>query len=208
MAAFWHISLPYQIVIEDKESSIAYMEANYPHFQFERINEYETQSPALPNGKRLTFQRKDRIYQLPDALLQKEYKALYHDFIAAFQEQYVKANSLYSSAFRTSLITDFLAEFDGLEFTQFDKTYEAALKDLENNYFVEVDTVANMYVYEGYPIPSDYRSHINTVSLLRSYEKMNVIAKETVTFFNFCDWAKTNLSSKYKIAPYLFVVGY
>jgi len=211
MAAYWHILLPYRISFQDEpEMQQAFDKKFGEGFIFEKIHEYEVEAPPLSDGYVMKFQRREKNYYLDPALLAKEFKPYYQYLTSEFKALYENKEDrgFYSSLFDEKVFPDFLRRFEELPFEDFTKSYIEVLEKMNGNYFIHFDGLAPMYVYEGYPLPSDSNSEMKVVSLLNSYEKMNVIGEETAAFFRFGDHLKEKGAEQFKIARYVFVAGY
>ena len=88
------------------------------------------------------------------------------------------------------------------------KQYATELKTREHNYFVHFYDLPEMVVYHGYPLPHGNSTSIKILSILTSHEKMQVLPEETVMFYQSVEQLKEQLSSSYRLANYLLLLGF
>lgn len=210
MAAHWHIMLPYELIVEDKpEMDLAYEEQYKEHFIFERTNEYQ-KVLAMPIGvPQMAFHYREKQYQLSKTVLREEFLAFYRFFLNEFSKLYnTEKPKFYSHVFETDVLSDFLRNMEDLNCNGFEMRCIETIERIPTNYFLHFETLHPGLVYEGYPLPLHYHSEIKAVCLLHSYEKMNLVAQETVAFHNFVNHIQEVAKDKFKLAKYLFTAGF
>ncbi len=210
MGAYWHISLPVEVKFSDKKETSEIFEKTYGEdFVFDKVHDYQVESPKLPDGSRLTFDRSEKIYHLDVNLLKNEFKNFYIDFIKYFQEYTTNCKyNVYSMALDDDLIIPFMKKFNAIAFDDNLDSYMEILKGIKENYFINYFDLPGMIVYHGYPFPKSHNSSMQIISLLHSHEKMQLIPEETVTFHNVVDYVREKLKDKYIISKYVFVAGF
>lgn len=209
MAAYWHIAVPFSIRFKDKSENLAIYQQKFSRdFKFEKLSEYEKESPPMPDGSVITWKVIDRHFALDEQIINDELKAMFIDMATEWIKQYkTKAIGKFHSNWFEELYNDFEKQF--LDFPLHNLTAETItkIKSLSANYFIHFDSIAKFTVYEGFPVASDEFS-FNIVSLLHSAEKMNMIGAETAALHNFTQHFKEKYHQKYRLAKYLFICGY
>jgi hypothetical protein len=210
MGAFWHIALPVEIRFEETKEMSAFVETTYgDDFLFDHVEEYQVQSPKLPDGKRLTFDRREKIYRVNTTVWKTEFRAMYLAFFEAFQAYSVRRKyQIYSVALDQQLLTPFLQQFKAIDLQDEPDQCAERLESLDDNYFIHFYDLPHMVVYHGYPLPISDSSSMKIFSLLTSHKKMQVIPEETVMFQNAVEEIKVQLHDAYRLSRYLFVAGY
>jgi len=194
---------------DTKEMTEVFEKTYGADFIFDNIEQYQIESPQLPNGSRLTFDRSEKIYHVDLNLWKAEFRNFYLAFITAFQTYAAQHNyTVYSVALDQKLINPFIEKFKTFDVQDDPEKYVKILQTIETNYFLHVYDVPQSVVYHGYPLPRHSPSQIKMISLLSSYEKMQVMPEETVLLHNVVEYLKGNLPAAYRLAKYLFVVGF
>jgi len=212
MAAYWHLLLPYKITYSDKPEMEAAFQEKFgeQHYEFVGVSEYEVQSPLLPNGKRLTFPRREKTYALKPSVLQSEWQPLCRWIWEEFRKTYMDRpeRGFYSSLFDDKLYVPFVRAFERLGSSGFNDVYEKKLEKLDSNCFVRFDELPSQVVYEGWPLPLDESSSMEAATFLYGYEKMNIIAAETAAFWEFARHIRIEGVAKCELARYMQVMGF
>lgn len=210
MGAYWHISLPVKVRFADTKGMSELFDKTYGEdFIFDKVDHYQIHSPKLANGRRLTFNRSEKIYHLDPNLLKNEFKDFYVDFISYFQEYTTNHKyHIYSAALDHDIITPFMKKFKAIDFKDNLGSYMESLENIKENYFISDYKLHSSVVYHGYPFPTNYNSSMWVISLLHSHEKIQVIPEEMVLFHNVVDYIQEKSKYKYKISKYIFVAGF
>lgn len=211
MAAHWHILLPYEIAYEDKpEMQLSFETQFKPDFLFEKIRQYQVVQPAVQvGGFRVMRERVEKCYYLSPRMLREEFKGFYRFFLNEFYKKYYTEHRKFNSdTFERDLLQDFLRRLDDVSIGEFNFETIDAIESIDTNYFLHFDMISPLYVQEGYPLPMEGNSQMAVVSLLHSFERMNMNAQETVAFHNFMEHIKKIAKEKFRLAQYLFVAGY
>ena len=210
MGAYWHIALPFEVQCQDKPPQTKMVETLYGgDFRFEHVEEYQVKSPELPDGARLTFDRREKIYRLDQHIWNTEFQPFYLAFLETLQAHIVQRGyRVYSVVTDQELLEPFLSEFKRIEAQNDIESYLQAVEALETNCFLHSYDLPQQVAYHGYPLPSADASSMKIVTLLHSYEKMNVIPEETVMFHNAIDAIKTKLSGSFRLTNYVCVIGF
>ena len=207
IAAYWHIILPIEFIInlEQKADFDKDIGKNYSEY-----NTYETKShsPLLPDGNRLEFINTYCCY-----IINEKEKVLLNiaefimDFYSFFKSLYPKNSIPMENAFLEDEYQHFAKQLVDINFTDITDICQQ-LRNCEENYFVNYETISSICVYEGYPLNKKTNSTIEGFSIMYSYFKMgeNIdtysIFKETVHLFN------KEYEEKYVFAKNLIVMGY
>jgi hypothetical protein len=199
MGIFWHVLLPVKVAFQNTRIMSEKFECLYSEdFVFDTI---QLEFPKHYNQK---------IYHLNSGLLKTELQSFYVDFVNHFQKFAINQNyNIYSAIKDSKLIGPFLERFTSIEFGRNMDSFMALLGDAEQeNYFLYYDNLPCYVVYQGYPFPTEYNSSMGVISIMTSFEKINVIPEETVMLHNFVNYIKEMMKDKYKISKYIFVAGY
>ena len=212
MAAYWRILLPYKITYSDNpEMDAAFQETfGAQDYEFAGVSEYEVQSPPLPSGNRLTFQRKEKTYMLSEELLRTEWKPLCGWIWTTFREMYgnVPKRKFHASIFDDRLFLPFLESFTSVDFSGMNDAYQENVDAIEENYFLRFDDIPSQVVYEGWPLPTGHGSSMETTTFLYGYEKMNMLAAETVAFNNFANQIQEQGENLFRLSRYVLALGF
>jgi len=210
MGAYWHLALPVAVRFQDTKDMVEVFENLYgADFIFDSIEQYQIESPPFSDGSRLTFDRSEKIYRMDSNLWKAEFRNFYltlleHFQVCATQRKY----AIYSVALDRKLLDPFLQAFEMVDVQDDPEKYLETLQAIEGNYFLHFYDLPQSVAYHGYPLPRHHHSSIKMISLLSSHEKMDVIPEETVMFHNALDALKERLQPAYRLAKYLFVVGF
>lgn len=213
MAAYYHLLTPFEISIQDEPTLVSKFEEMYSNdFKFKSSKRVERFSPPLPNGSRLDFSFDQKTYTLDENIIRMEFL----DFCKVFFDEW---ESLYSTKFKGIFHTYMPSEFkldsmvvevkhllDIHPLTSDELEY--GLKELDENYYFSIERLAPQYVYQGYPLKTDHRTHLFALDFLHSYEKMGVYPEEHAAMFMLLDKIKEKYSNQFTIAKYLFLAGY
>jgi hypothetical protein len=197
------------MAIEDKSEMNLVFESSYKkHFQFVKELEYQKVLVLATSSEEVVFQRKEKHYSLSKDLLQEEFLAFYRFMMYEFRQMYQEdRRNMDSDAFESELLEEFLRNLEDLNCRGFETRCVEALEKMSNNYFLHFESISPQYVYEGYPLPTNYHSSMKVLCLLHSSEKMNSHPQETFAFQNFTNYIKEK-AARFKIAQYLFMAGY
>jgi len=209
MAGYWHIAIPYSIRFKDKSSNLALFENKYSRdFSFDRLGEYEKESPPMPDGTVVKWKVVDRLFSVKEELIQAELKAMFFAMAEEWRSEYrAKSIGKFHSSWFEEVYDNFKAQTNSLEINDLSEQTIAKVESLSANYFIHFDAIAKFNVYEGFPVDSDEFS-FNIVSLLHSSERMNTSVDETVALHDFAEYFKSKFADTFKLAKYIFICGY
>ncbi|MFM7152768.1 MAG: hypothetical protein ACKOZV_01435 [Bacteroidota bacterium] len=213
MAAFYHLLTPFEISIQDEPTLVSKFGEMYGNdFKFKGSKRVERFSPPLKSGGRLDFSFDQKTYALDENIIRMEFL----DFCKVFFEEW---ESLYSAKFKGIFPACMPSKFEldsiVVEVKRLLDTYpltsdelEEGLEELDKNYYFSIERLAPQYVYQGYPLKTDYNTHLFALDFLHSYEKMGVYPEEHAAMFMLLDTVKEKYSNQFTIAKYLFLAGY
>ena len=210
MGAYWHIALPFEVRCLDRPEQTEMVEKMYGEdFRFDHIEREPIELPGLPGGKPFRRERCEKIYRLDANVWKSEFQPFYLAFLETLQAHVAQRGyRVYSVVTDQKLLEPFLSEFKRIEAQNDIESYLQAVEALETNCFLHSYDLPQQVAYHGYPLPSADASSMKIVTLLHSYEKMNVIPEETVMFHNAIDAIKTKLSGSFRLTNYVCVFGF
>lgn len=213
MAAYYHLLVPIEISIQDEPTLVSKFEETYgDDFKLKNRKRVESFSPPLPSGARLDFSFDQKTYALDENIIRMEFL----DFSTVFFEEW---ESLYSTKFKGIFPAYMPSELNlesmvakvkhllDIHPLSSDKL-EEELKELDENYYFSIERLAPQYVYQGYPLKTDYHTHLLALDFLHSYEKIGIHPEEHTAMFTHLDRINEKYSNQFFIAKYLFLAGY
>ncbi len=169
-------------------------------------------SPSLPGGGRLDFSFDQRTYALDENIIRMEFSDLCKVFFDEWKSLY---SAKFKGVFPAYTPSELELESMVVKVKRLLDTHplasdelEEGLKELDENYYFSIESLAPQYVYQGYPLKTDYHTHLFALDFLHSYEKMGVYPEEHAAMFMLLDKIKEKYSNQFIIAKYLFLAGY
>jgi len=211
MGAYWHVSLPLQVCINNNEKSITAFQTKYGEDYKLKANEKSSKEIIMSNGFRYIKSIDKNVYALDNNVFMKEFKAFYKElietYIALFQE-YQMPSILYKDNCRSGLFEG----LDKLDLISIDAASEKLKKfsDKDGEYFASYSGwVPQMVVYEGYPLEIDGDSSVmEFMTFFYSYFKIGEYQKEFDQLSSFVETVCKTLCNKYRLARYLALPGF
>jgi len=218
MGANHHIHLTTQITIsisveniKDKDLQLLLPESYRDDFELVYTEDYIQESPELPDGSRLKWEKKYLVYAL-----KKEYLKDVQDFIV---DALLMAKEILNKYRNKKWYDEFIEEFKQLDIiadllyngsSKETKELSDKLRNIESNEFTNYRNIPDMVVYYGFPEDLKYDNRNCSMvgfDIVYSYFKFQESVDETLWFNQLKEQIKSG--DKYPIlSKYVYHLGY
>lgn len=211
MGAYWHVSLPLEICINNNEKSLHTFQDHYGADYVFKENEKSSEQIKMPNGFKFNRNIDKNRYILKNDIFMQEFKPFYKELIEAYVDmfqEYKMPSILYDDKSKTRLFKG----LDELDLGSIDETPEKLKKfcDEDGAYFTSYrGWVPEKVVYEGYPLVIEGdSSEMMFIAFFCSNFKIGEYHKEFGQIYWFVETVRKTLSSKYRLSKYLALPGF
>lgn len=211
MGAYWHLSLPLEICINNNEKSMEAFQIKYGADYIFKENEKSSEQVTLRDGFTFTRYIDKNTFVVDNDLFIREFKLLYKELVETYVDMfqdYKMPSILYNEDCRSKL-------FEGLDRLDLINITDApdVLKKFsttDGEYFMSYNGwIPEKVVYEGYPLTiKDDISEMNLVTFFNSYFKIAEYHKEFGQLYCFYEIIIKKLKTKYCLAQYLALMGF
>jgi hypothetical protein len=211
MGAFWHVSLPLEICINNNKISLDTFQALYGADYIFKENEKRSEKVEMPDGYKFNRKIDKNRYILKNDVFRQEFKPFYKELIETYVEmfqEYKMPDILYRDNSRVRLFNG----LDKLDIDSIDVEPEKLKKfcDEDGMYFTSYSGwIPEKFVYEGYPLViNGDSSEMKFISFFYSYFKIGEYYKEFGQIYCFVETVRKTFSNKYRLSKYLALPGF